>query len=71
MISFKDFVLNVVDDCFDSIECFYILEDVFKLCGFVVIQQILVECGVNKFWELFKMEDFVNVLGVLFGNQVM
>lgn len=57
--------------CWEGIQCNYSVVDVVCLCGIVYIEYLLVCLGVEKLWVLLYECEFVNVLGVLIGNQVM
>lgn len=54
--------------CWKGIKCGYLVEDVVCLCGLILIEYMLVKCGVEKLWNFINNELFVNVFGVLIGN---
>lgn len=56
------------DECWKGIECLYFVEKVIGLRGFIDIEYMFVRRGVEKFWNLLKIELYVYVLGVLIGN---
>lgn len=61
----------VSEFCWQGIECGYDVQEVVWLCGFFQVEYMLVCCGVECFWEVFKKDELVRVFGVLMGNQVV
>ena len=49
----------------------YSAEDVIKLRGSIDIEHTLARTGAEKLWNLLHIEDYVNALGALTGNQAI
>jgi isocitrate lyase len=55
----------------NGVERPYLLGDVERLQGSVIVEHTLAQRGAKKLWQLLRTEDYVAALGALTGNQAM
>ena len=68
---FADLIPNCPEGRFEGIERPYTTEQVKALRGSIDIQYTLADRGARRLWDLLHMEDYVQSLGALSGNQAV
>ncbi|MEV1177923.1 isocitrate lyase, partial [Nonomuraea sp. NPDC049784] len=59
------------DPRWEGVERTYRAEDVIRLRGSVQEEHTLARLGAERLWDLLHIEDYVNALGALTGNQAV